>query len=59
VSEIYVYTFEDADGSEDTYTTQDYQKAVDRARKYGLRIISNTYEWQDSELLDDYTGKAR
>jgi len=59
VSEIFVYTFEMSEGQDaGSWSTQDYQEAQDYARKHGLRVISNTYEWQDSELLDDYTGKG-
>lgn len=53
--DITVYTFESADGTEDTYTTMDTQEAGDRARQYGMRAIANTYEWADSEPLVDYT----
>lgn len=58
MSEITVYTFEDENGSPDTYTTQDYQEARERAQRYHMRLISNTYEWADSELIADYSSSS-
>lgn len=54
--EVHVYTFEDESGAEDSYTTQDYQEADQRAREYHLRVIDHTYTWEDSEIAADYTG---
>jgi hypothetical protein len=56
MAEITVYTFEDAEGSEDTYQTQDPREAQDRGRRYGMRVIGNTYEWTDSDTAWDFTG---
>lgn len=55
MSTITLYTFEDAAGAPDSYSTQDYAEARDRAKRYSLRLIANDYEWADSELLEDYT----
>jgi len=52
---IEVYTFEDKEGNESDYSTQDYQEAEEYAKEYGYMIIANIYEWQDSELVKDYT----
>lgn len=55
MSEIEVYTFEDGDdepvGDCPIYV---YSEAKAYARKHGLAVIANTYEWTDSELVDDY-----
>lgn len=51
---ITVYTFEDAQGAEDSYTTQNPREAQERGRKYGLRVIANEYEFADSETAWDF-----
>ena len=52
-----VYTFKDAAGNEfGDFNTQDYDAAKEYAQRYRLLVIGNTYEWSDSEPLDDYTG---
>ena len=55
VSEIEVYTFEDGEdepvGDCSIYV---YSEAKAYARKHGLAVIANTYEWTDSELVDDF-----
>jgi len=53
---VTLYGFEDASGAEDTYTTFDYNEATVRARKYNLRLIAHEYQWEDSEVIADYTG---
>jgi hypothetical protein len=53
--DIEVYTFEDADGAEQGYTTNDIAEAKRFARHHRLRLIANTFEWTDSELLEDNT----
>lgn len=55
MSTVTVYSFEDENGEPDDYTTQDYHEAYERAVCYGLKIIANTYEWSDSEVVDDFT----
>jgi hypothetical protein len=55
---ISVYSFEDREGHEDgTYQTQCYRDAQEHARRYGLRLIDNIYEWQEAIPVegDDYT----
>lgn len=54
--DIAVYTFEDRDGNEQGWQTQDYHEAETWASKNAMRVIENTYEWADSELVDDFTG---
>jgi hypothetical protein len=56
-----VYTLEAKAGAAATeypdseFWTMDYQEAQAEAQDKKLRVIGNTYEWADSELLDDYT----
>jgi magnesium-transporting ATPase (P-type) len=58
-SDIEIYTFEDADGNPATdWHTQDYSEAHDHAAAHGYRLIANTYQWADSELIEDFTGSA-
>jgi hypothetical protein len=48
--EIEVYTFKDKDGQEfGTYFTQDIEEAKEYARDNKLRVIANTFVWDDSE----------
>lgn len=37
-----------------TYTTFNYEKAKELARKNRMLIIGHEYEWVDSETLDDF-----
>lgn len=55
--QIEVYTFEDANGTEQGFKTQDIEEARRYARTYHLRLIANTLEWADSELVEDNTQK--
>jgi hypothetical protein len=55
-----VYTFEVADGQTLQYPdgelwTRNYQEADSHARKMGYMLIANNYEWEDTELVEDYT----
>jgi hypothetical protein len=53
--DITVYTFEaEGDTPFGEYRTQDYEEAKAYARQYGLVIVANTFEWVESERLDDY-----
>lgn len=56
MAEITVYTFEDADGAEDTYTTQDPTEARERGQRYGLRVLANVYEWTEAPVAWDFTA---
>lgn len=56
MSNVEVYTFENADGTEDGFTTTDAVEAREYAKANGLKWIANIYEWADSELVRDYTG---
>jgi hypothetical protein len=52
MSTLILYTFEGDDGKQD-WNTMDYEEAREYASKYGYKIIANTYEWTDSELVED------
>lgn len=49
MQDIEVYAFEDAHGTEQTFTTQDPGQAREHARQHELRVIAHTYQWTDSE----------
>lgn len=53
---ISLYSFEDADGVEPSFTTQDFREAQRYARENNLKLIDNTFEWADSEVVEDNTG---
>jgi hypothetical protein len=55
-----VYTFEAGPGvtmsyPDDELWTRDYGEARDYARVKGYQVIGNDYEFEDSELIDDFT----
>lgn len=54
MSELIKYTFEDEASTESTYTTMDIAEAIEYGSKYELAVISNTYEWEDSEVIANY-----
>lgn len=49
------YTFEDKDGRESLFTTQDADEARKYAAEHKLKWIANVYVFADSELVYDYT----
>jgi hypothetical protein len=58
MTDITVYAFEDGEGTEDDFTTFNYDEARDHAMKHKLKLIARTYEYSDSELVWDYTEKS-
>lgn len=54
MQDIEVYAFENADGTEQTYTTQDSGEAQDHAHTHGLRVIAHTFVWSDSEPVPEW-----
>ena len=56
--QIIVYTFENKDGSEETFQTQSATEAEAHAAKYSLRCIANKLVFDDSEIAWDFTGNA-
>lgn len=55
MSELQVYAFEtDGDESATDWTTMDFAEAREYARRFGYSIIARTYEYADSELVEDH-----
>jgi len=54
MAEIERYLFEDADGVEVAWSTYDATEAREYAKEHGYAMIAHTYEWSDSELVEDY-----
>ena len=54
---IEVYSFEDKEGLDQGFTTQDPEEAKEHAQKYSLKWIANIFEFADSELVEDYTSQ--
>jgi hypothetical protein len=55
---VVIYTTEDANGGGDDFQSYDYEEAKSYARKYERRVIANTFEFSDSEMVDDFTGET-
>lgn len=60
--EVHVYTVTTQSGEPALYPacdfyTFDYEEAKGYAQEERLVVIDNTYEWSDSEVLDDYSGE--
>ncbi len=51
---IEVYAFEDSAGGVDTFTTQDFDEAIEYAREHGMCIVEHTYEWADSVHVPEH-----
>lgn len=56
---ITVYSFENAVGEDGSWTTLVYDEAKDYARKYGLLLVANNYEFSEREQLEDYRPSTR
>ena len=56
MSTVTLYTFENDNGSEDTYTTFNPRDAEDRGRRCSMRVIANEYEYSDHEIAWDFTA---
>ena len=59
--DVHVYTLEARDRAatpypESDYWTYDYAEAKERAQAARLMVIDNTYTFEDSESVDDFTG---
>ncbi len=53
---IELYTFEDAKGHEfGSYSTTSAEEAKEYGEKHNLRVIANTFTFDDSELAWDFT----
>lgn len=55
---ISVYTFEDADGNEDLFNTDDAEAAKAYAMQNNLRVIDNEYEWSYSTPVTEWDFTA-
>ena len=53
---ITVYRFEDANGAEQMWTTQNPVEAKEHAEKYGYRCLAMEFEYADEELVWDLLG---
>ena len=53
---ITVFTFQNGAGDEDTFTTQNVAEANEYARENKRAMIANTYEFDDSEMVEDFRG---
>jgi hypothetical protein len=51
---ITVYTFEDEEGREQLFETQDVQEAKEYARENHLIAIANEYEWSEAIPVPDW-----
>ena len=51
---ITVYTFEDTEGAESTFITQNAAEAREHAREYDLLCYANEFEFADRELAWDF-----
>ncbi len=55
-----LYTFIDADDNEfGTYTTTVWAEAERYAKEHDLAVVSNEFEWSDSEVAADYRHTAQ
>jgi hypothetical protein len=53
---VEVYSFEDSNFNQfGDFTTMDYKEAEEYASQNSLILVANIYEWQDSEIVKNYT----
>jgi hypothetical protein len=55
MNSVEIYSFEDRDGVESTFTTRVIAEAKRFARENNLKLIANVFEFADSELVEDNT----
>ena len=56
MADVTLYSFENAEGEEDgTFTTFNADAAKERGQRYNLRVIAQTYVYDDSEVAWDFT----
>lgn len=48
MKELTLYTFDNADGDPDSFSTMNFDEAKTYARTNKLNIFENTYEWQEA-----------
>jgi hypothetical protein len=54
--ELTLFSFLDAAGVEQSFTTTDLKVAQAHAARHGLVVLRNTYEFVTSEPVADFTG---
>jgi hypothetical protein len=54
--ELTLFSFLDAAGNEQSFTTTDAETARDHASRHGLVMLRNTYEFVTSQPVTDFTG---
>jgi hypothetical protein len=54
--ELTLFSFLDASGVEQSFTTADPEVAHAHAALHGLLVLSNNYEFVGSEPVSDFTG---
>lgn len=56
---MFLYTYADADGNvvDEAYATTSLDQARDHAARYRRVLMENTYEFTDSEMIEDYTAE--
>lgn len=56
--DVHLYTFEDADGAEDPFQTDDLAAARDYARANRLVAYDNVFEYADRTVLTDHRSST-
>lgn len=56
--ELTLFSFLDASGVEQPFTTTDPEIAHAQAAEHGLMVLRNTYEFIGSESVSDFTGTS-
>jgi hypothetical protein len=56
--EMTVFSFVDAKGVEQPFTTTDPEQARAHAARHGLVVLRNSYEFVSSVPVADFTGRA-
>lgn len=62
MSQLCVYTFEDADGNEvGCWSTQNAQEAKAHGQQYSYNVIENVYEWDEAVPVEgwDFATQAK
>ena len=54
--ELTLFSFLDASGLEQSFTTTDFEAARAHAARHGLVVLRNSYEFVSSQPVADFTG---
>ena len=52
------YTIEDSEGNDQDFLFDDYREAQEHAEAHKMKVICNTYVFDDSWMVDDFTEKT-